>query len=140
MGLRSEGRSAALQVLYGLDTQESFEEVEGGLQRARDNLLDEIPPEAHDFASELCQGVVEHRETIDEAIEGASEKWRVRRMSRVDRNILRIATFELLLCPETPAKVAINEALELAKQFGATESRQFINGVLDRISRRGEKR
>ncbi|MBW2732622.1 MAG: transcription antitermination factor NusB [Deltaproteobacteria bacterium] len=135
MGSRSEGRAAALQVLYSLDTRAAFEEVEGELKQAREGLLADLPAEVYDFAAEICQGVVEHREAIDEAIEAASERWRLRRMSRVDRNILRVATFELLLCPEVPTKVAINEAIELAKGYGATESRQFVNGILDRVQR-----
>lgn len=135
MGSRSEGRAAALKVLYGLDTRAAFDDVEGELGRLRADLLAEYSEEAMAFGAEICRSVTDHRQAIDAAIEGASHKWRIDRMSRVDRNILRIGALELLFCPEIPARVAINEALELAKLFGANESRQFINGVLDRMRR-----
>jgi N utilization substance protein B len=77
---------------------------------------------------------VDNLAKLDEVIAGASKNWRLERMSRVDRNILRLATCELAHFPQTPVKVAINEAVELAKRFGAAESAAFVNGILDRIA------
>lgn len=146
MGARREGRVAAMQVLYQLDTARDFDEVELALERyfmyqPTDETVDEPEPlaeDVRDFASELCCGVVEHLTAIDEALERASTNWRVARMSRVDRNVLRLATYELLFCPEVPARVVINEALELGKSYGSTDSRPFINGVLDKLRRTHE--
>ena len=138
MGARHAGRTAAMQVLYELDTSGDFEDVEGMLERHFASFEPQADAEARDFASELCQGVVEHLEELDELLENASTNWRVARMSRVDRNVLRVATFELYFCPEVPDGVAINEGVELAKHFGSSESRQFVNGVLDRLRRTRE--
>ncbi|PID39771.1 MAG: transcription antitermination factor NusB [Deltaproteobacteria bacterium] len=143
MGARREGRVAAMHVLYQLDTARDFNEVELALARyfmhqpTDEEVIEPapLPEDVRDFASELCCGVVEHRETIDEALERASTNWRVERMSRVDRNVLRVAAYELMFCPEVPGRVAINEALELGKSYGTTDSRPFINGVLDKLRR-----
>jgi transcription antitermination protein NusB len=91
------------------------------------------------FAERLVRGVVEHGPEIDAMIEGHSDNWRLERMPSVDRNILRIAAFELLYCEEIPPKVTLNEAIELGKRFGARESGAFINGILDRIMSDVEK-
>jgi len=86
-----------------------------------------------DFARELVDGVRENRERIDALIAASAEHWRLPRLSRVDLNLLRLTTFELLGRPDIPPPVAINEAIEIAKKFGTKESSRFINGVLDRI-------
>lgn len=140
MGARHAGRTAAMQVLYELDTGGDFDDVEGMLERHFASFEPQADVELRDFATELCLGVVEHIQDIDALLEDASTNWRVARMSRVDRNVLRVATFELYFCPEVPDRVAINEGVELAKNFGSSESRQFVNGVLDRLrrSREGE--
>ena len=80
------------------------------------------------------KGVEARGEQIDQLIEQASVNWRIPRMPTIDRNILRLASFELLACPDIPASVSINEAIELAKRFGDRESRAFVNGILDRIA------
>lgn len=85
------------------------------------------------FASKLVQGVQEHLEEIDQLLMKMARNWRVDRMTTVDRNILRLAIYELLFCPEVPVKVSINEAIELGKRFGSAESPAFINGILDKI-------
>lgn len=85
------------------------------------------------FAEELARGVSLHREAIDALITSASEHWRIERMSLVDRNVLRIAIYEMLHCPDIPPKVSINEAVELGKAFGTGDSSAFINGILDHI-------
>jgi N utilization substance protein B len=89
--------------------------------------------ESRGFAKELLDGILAHLDEIDSLISQFSEHWRLDRMSRVDRNILRLAIYELLRRPEIPAKVSINEAVELGKKFGTEDSGAFINGILDRI-------
>jgi N utilization substance protein B len=88
------------------------------------------------FAALLMRGASEHLAEIDASIEAASAHWTIQRMSRVDRNILRVAAFELKFLPDVPPNVIINEAIEIAKTFGSDESPNFINGVLDQISKR----
>ena len=85
------------------------------------------------FFGKLTDGVIEHWERIDEVIERFSSNWKINRMSCVDRNILRIAVFELLFCPDIPPKVSINEAIDIGKKYGTEESGGFINGILDII-------
>jgi len=85
------------------------------------------------FFHHLVNGVREHRHAIDTAIERFSSNWKLSRMSCVDRNILRIAVFELLFCADIPPKVSINEAIDVGKRFGTEESGAFINGILDSI-------
>jgi len=135
MGARRKGREAALQILYQVDTSEVSPEdalrtfwthlgptPEGGMS------------EAQDFANVLVRGWAKSREAIDAKIKDVSHHWRLERMARVDRNILRLATFELLEMPDIPARVTLNEAVELAKRFGGEGSAKFVNGVLDRIA------
>ncbi|HEX7488531.1 MAG TPA: transcription antitermination factor NusB, partial [Anaeromyxobacteraceae bacterium] len=103
-----------------------------------------VEREVMQVAEELVRGVARHRRELDAAIEAVSQNWRLDRMARVDRNVLRLATFELLHRDDVPVKVAINEAIELGKKFGSESSGAFINGILDRVagalpaSRRGE--
>jgi N utilization substance protein B len=86
-----------------------------------------------DFFRQLVTGVVAHRGSIDALIEGFSDHWKLHRMSCVDRNILRIAVYELMYRPDIPAKVSINEAIDIGKKFGTEDSGAFINGILDSI-------
>jgi len=87
-----------------------------------------------DFADELVRGCVAEREAIDTRIRSVSRHWRLERMSRVDRNIIRLAAYELMHASDIPRRVTLNEAVELAKRFGNEESPAFVNGVLDRIA------
>ena len=143
-GIRSRGRAYALQVLYALDLNERpspADEIETVLRLFASDL-GELEPASIDFARQLVCTARESLDSIDESITDVSRNWRLDRMSRVDRNILRLATFELRDSPEVPIKVVINEAVELAKRFGAHESPAFVNGLLDRIAQRarpGEK-
>ena len=101
----------------------------------------QTPRTIRDFAEILVLGVLEHRQKIDSTITCASENWSISRMSRVDRAILRVGTYELLSHTDVPISVVINEAIEVAKRFGTGESSNFINGVLDRLAsiiRQGE--
>lgn len=129
MGKRRRSREFALQVLYQLEM--TGQDALQALIQLRENFS---PDEGEDeFAKRIVLGVMERRQEIDRLIEGQSENWRLERMTLVDRNILRIALFELLRCDEIPPKVTLNEAIDLGKRFGSDESGSFINGILDRI-------
>lgn len=129
-GSRRKGREAALQVLYQIDL--SGEAPDQAVAFYFDYLTDS--GEAREFATQLVQGSCEHRDAIDAKIREVSRHWRLERMARVDRNILRLATYELLYLPDVPRRVTLNEAVELAKRFGDEDSPAFVNGVLDRIA------
>jgi N utilization substance protein B len=85
------------------------------------------------FALSLFDGVIKHRDESDRRIAEAAENWRVSRMATVDRNVLRLGTYELFYNPETPARVAFDEAIDLARRYGSADSPSFVNGVLDRL-------
>lgn len=97
-------------------------------------------PGRDEFAERIVLGVLKHREEIDGLVEQYSDNWRLERMTVIDRNLLRLATFELLYCDEIPPKVALNEAIDLGKKFGSEESSGFINGILDRIQKETVRR
>ncbi len=99
-------------------------------------MLDDagIDLDSVEFAEDLVQGVIENRELIDQKIHEKSKNWSIPRMARVDLNILRMATYELLIRNDIPRNVSINEAIEVAKKFGTEESPAFINGILDEIA------
>jgi N utilization substance protein B len=130
MGSRRKAREAAVQMLYQIDV--TGEETERAIELYGQYLTDSA--DADDFALTLVRGCAAAREQIDAKIREVSRHWRLERMARVDRNILRLAAFELLHLPEVPRKVTLNEAIELAKRFGDEDSPAFINGVLDRIA------
>jgi N utilization substance protein B len=94
----------------------------------------EADPEGRDYANQLLRGVAEHAGEIDARITKASENWRLERMSRVDRNVLRLSTWELLQRGDVPRAVILDEAVELAKTFGTEDSKAFVNGVLSRVA------
>ena len=131
MTRRSRGREVALQLLFQRDHNPNVDRpaIE---QFARDRLRH---PELVSFCLALYDGVVDHREEIDGKLAAAAENWRLARMTTVDRNVLRLGTFELLHMSETPAPVALDEAIELARRYGSADSSAFINGVLDRLHR-----
>jgi N utilization substance protein B len=130
MTRRSRGREVALQVLYQIEQNCEVppEEVRAFIQR---RLLDDR--KLCEFTEVLISGVKEHQAQIDSIISSVAENWRLDRMAAIDRNILRLGAFEMLFCPEVPAKVAINEALELAKRYSTAQSSRFVNGILDRV-------
>ena len=132
-GTRRSGRSYALQLLYARDGDLSNNLAGAAINWAQDFDLDVDEP-AQVFARELVTAAVERSAELDELIASASKNWRIDRMSRVDRNILRLGACELLAFRDVPTKVVINEAVELAKRFGTAESSAFVNGVLDRIA------
>ncbi len=130
MGNRRKARECALQILFQLDLSKSdFQESVRYFWKFNPPELDEIK----EFTTTLVEGVWEHRNEIDRKIESHSTHWKLGRMACVDRNILRIAAYELLFCPEIPKSVSLNEAIELGKKFGTEDSSSFINGVLDHI-------
>jgi N utilization substance protein B len=108
--------------------------VDEALNAFYDTLYSEEHPERDKFASDLVQGTIQHLEDVDERIRRHAEHWRMERMPGVDRNILRLAVYEMTHSP-TPAAVVIDEALELARKFSNEESVQFVNGVLDAVHR-----
>jgi transcription antitermination factor NusB len=129
MGKRRRARELAIQVLFHLeynpgDPGESFDTI----------CKSFLPPkQIRSFSKALVLGVWENKRDLDRLIGQASKNWRIERMSRVDRNILRIAVFEVVYMGDIPPKVSIDEAVELGKKYGTEESGAFINGVLDHI-------
>lgn len=159
--IRRRGREMAVQILYALELHPSLGErasVDGdprsndgdplnegvnahALQLSYEDyisLMDE-PIEMDDpsfqFARRLVEGVLIYKRELDACIQKYSKNWRLNRMSWVDRNILRLGVFELSYCPDIPGKVAINEAIELAKKFSNDDAVSFINGILDAVLR-----
>ncbi len=136
MTFRRKSRELALQALYYFD-------MDGGppdmlLDRFRTHFSDMISEKTEPFFLFLVKGATENRDEVDRRLDMSSKNWKLSRMPAVDRNIMRLAAFELLMCPDIPPSVSINEAVEIGKKFGARESAPFINGVLDRI-RKTEK-
>jgi transcription antitermination protein NusB len=137
MGQRRKSREIALQMLYqmevsGLPPHEVID-LYYEVASDEDEHARNIPEAARPFAERLVYGVSTHREEIDRMIVAASENWRLERMSIIDRNVLRIAVFEMLHCLEIPPKVSLNEAIDLGKTFGSPDSGAFINGILDHL-------
>ncbi len=133
MTRRSRGREVALQVLYQVEQNPGMppDEVSRFIHR---RLLDDR--KLCEFTQGLVDGVKEHQAGIDAMISQVAENWRLDRMAAIDRNILRLGAYEMLFRPEIPAKVAINEALELAKRYSTAQSSRFVNGILDRVLQR----
>jgi N utilization substance protein B len=128
--IRRQARIAALQALYELDSVKH--KVEEALAHLRDG--ETLPREALSFSEALVKGVVQNKSELDAIIEKFAPAFPIEQMSIIDRNILRLAIFEILFNDKTPFKVAINEAVELAKEFGSDSSHRLINGVLGSIT------
>jgi N utilization substance protein B len=126
MRVRHKARVTALQVLYEVDCTGHTPAVVVEQRLAEADL----PESGNVFVHELTQGVEEHREWLDGHIEQYAPEWPVDQIAVIDRNILRLAIYEILIGTDTPVKVAINEAVELAKTFGSDSSGRFVNGVL----------
>lgn len=129
--MRRQSRELALQVLF---------QTEFAPQISYNDLMEVLGPsldqEIVNYADEIIRGVQTHKSDIDSKIQAASAHWKVERMATIDRNILRVATFEMRFAAN-PVKenIAINEAVEIAKKFGTTESASFVNGLLDQIAK-----
>ncbi len=129
-GARRKARALALQALYEVDS------VGHEVQEVVTRLLakEELSEENAAYISELVSGVIQNKDTIDHNISKFAPAWPIEQISIVDRNILRLAIFEILVDNKVPVKVAINEAVELAKTFGSDNSSKFVNGVLGSVS------
>jgi N utilization substance protein B len=134
---RRLGRERAVQALFSLESV-AADELAPGLSRFWDSVEGEKDGAARSFAEELVRAVIGRRVEIDGAIQAQSANWRLERMARVDRNILRVATFEIL-DGRVPAKVAINGAIEVAKAYGSEASPAFVNGILDKVAKAAGK-
>lgn len=130
MGRRHLARELALKVLFELESDganpDRSLQYHAGEARADQEVVD--------FARTLILGVQEHRDAIDTRLRDASQHWDLEQMAKVERTLLRIATFELCYLPSVPVKAAINESIELAKTFGGPDSGKFVNGILGRIA------
>lgn len=137
MGKRRRARELALQFLYQFDTltESSTEDIniEEMLRLFWATKETSLEDDVREFSDRLITGACDNIEGIDEIIDRYSEHWRLSRMSRIDRNILRMAIYELVYLRDIPPPVTINEAIELAKKYGTEESGGFVNGILDRI-------
>lgn len=126
MGVRREGREAAVQFLYQQD-------LGGTASREDYYAMRRISPSARKFCDELLDGVQAHHEEVDATIRRLTKNYEFQRISAVDRNILRVAAYEMLHCPMVPPVVSINEAIEIAKKFSTADSGRFVNGILDAL-------
>ena len=129
MGTRRRARELAMQALFYMDTQQNGSPKM--LERFCENF--NLPQKAQPFFLKLVNGVLAAQPQIDALIERYSKNWKVQRMSCVDRNIMRIAVFEILSCEDIPPKVSINESIDIAKKYGTEDSGAFINGIIDSI-------
>ena len=135
MGKRREGREAAVQFLYQIDLNgdktpgdtEAFWALHSGPGKSA------VTAKTRTFTEQLVAGVLAHRDEIDERIKKYTANYELHRLAAVDRNILRMAIFEMLHAPDVAPVIIINEAIEIAKKFGGDKSGGFVNGVLDRI-------
>lgn len=130
MGARTSGREAALQMLFAFDL------AGGDANSIIREFWRELPGEAEgrEYADLCLRGVLSIREEVDGNLEAASQNWRIARMPKVDRNVLRIGIWELIAKKDIPRPVVIDEAVELAKRFGSENSGTFVNGVLDKVA------
>ncbi len=126
MGVRREGREAAVQYLY-------LCEVNGECDLLSFYKFRGLSPSARKFCDGLVTGAAKQQADIDEVIRKHTQNYELNRISAVDRNVLRVAIYEMLHCPETPPVVSINEAIEIAKKYSTEESGRFVNGVLDQV-------
>ncbi|MEM6928926.1 MAG: transcription antitermination factor NusB [Myxococcota bacterium] len=141
MASRRRARHFALQALFEADLRQvsaaaALNDLWSGLMDG-EGIDGQRAPESEEveFAQRIAHGVEANRESIDGLIEQSSNNWRLPRMPVVDRNILRMAAYELMEAADIPVNVAINEAIELAKRFGTADSRAFVNGIVDRMAR-----
>ena len=132
MRKRTQAREAALKILYAIDiTKEDAETCINNFWLAQD----EVKPEVRYFADALVCGFCANKAEVDKVITAYATNWELDRMAVIDRNILRAATYELIFSEDIPPKVAINEAIDLAKKYGDKDSGSFVNGVLDKINK-----
>jgi transcription antitermination protein NusB len=130
MGARSTARESALQILYAMDT------AGHDIDQAISDFWRETPGdgEGRSYCDVLVRGVDNARQELDEMLAKVSANWRIERMTRVDRNVLRLGAYELRYTLDVPRAVILDEAVELAKRYGTEESSSFVNGVLDKVA------
>lgn len=128
MGFRRKAREYALQMLYQYDISHEVEHLINEFWSSK-----EASDNVRKFSNNIVEGVIKNLTIIDNKISQSAKNWSVNRMAVVDRNIIRIAVFELLFIKDIPVKVTINEAIEIAKRFAGEDSSSFVNGILDRI-------
>ncbi|MFH0840260.1 MAG: transcription antitermination factor NusB [Candidatus Omnitrophota bacterium] len=137
MRKRTKAREYALKVLYQIEmTKDGYADALKSFWERESEKEDSIG----EFAGQLVKGVVENMKEIDATITKYATNWQIDRMAVVDRNILRIAAFEILHLDDIPPKVSINEAVDIAKKYGDKDSGKFVNGVLDKINKMKEKK
>ena len=129
MGTRRKAREKALQMLFQLD----FHNDDAEIICSTFWTGNPVGQKVREFAEELVKGTCANRESIDRMISSTMENWTMNRLASVDKAILRLATYELIYMADIPSKVTINEAVEIAKNYGTEESGRFVNGILDRI-------
>lgn len=136
MRRRTMARESALKILYAVDiTKDSPDKCINNYWL----LQDKIEPEVKSFADDIVTGVCHNRARIDEIVSKCATNWELDRMAVIDRNILRLGTYELIFMDDIPPKVAINEAIDIAKRYGDKDSGKFVNGVLDKINKEKKK-
>jgi len=129
MGHRRKAREIALQVLYQIDISDT--DTKEAIELYWNNF--EASESAREFSTQLIMGTMENIEEIDTSIRNCSEHWSLERMAKVDKNILRMAVYELIYCREIPPKATLNEAIDLGKDYGSENSGSFVNGILDAL-------
>lgn len=134
MRKRTKARECALQILYQIDITKN--EPRACLEDYW-RINSDVDPSVRDFANGLVEGTFENCAAIDKTISEYATNWNIERMAVVDRNILRLSTYELLFMKDIPPKVSINEAVDIAKKYGDKDSGKFVNGILDKISKVG---
>lgn len=137
---RREARSRVVQFLYQIDAGKDTELTDETIalfwkQNADNDEPDEqqLAPAVRKLAERLVNGVIEHKDELDEVINACARNWRTERMSVIDRNIMRLAAYEIIFCLDIPPKATVNEAVELAKKYGDKDSPRFVNGILDKL-------
>ncbi|MFC1675356.1 transcription antitermination factor NusB [Candidatus Omnitrophota bacterium] len=138
MRKRTKARELALQILYQADvTRSGYDQVLKSFWESGEH--DQAGDEVKDFTVSLVKGVADNLKDIDAKIKEYAANWQLERMAFIDRNILRLGAYELLLRDDIPPKVSINEAVELAKKYSAQESSKFVNGILDKVKAKKEE-
>jgi len=134
---RRLARETALQVLYQIDMTKDMSDINNIIERWAAEFA--VSKKNIEFTIQLVQGTLQKKEEIDLKIATTAHEWALDRMSAVDRNVMRLAIYEMLYCPETPQRVTLNEAIEIAKTYGGEDSAKFINRILDKFMDAAEK-
>lgn len=134
---RRLARETALQVLYQIDMNGEAHDIPKIIENWAAEFA--VSEKSLEFTRRLVEGTLEKKKEIDEKISSTAHEWALDRMNAVDRNIMRLAIYEMMYCPDTPQRVSVNEAIEIAKRFGGEDSAKFINGILDKFMDASEK-